>query len=67
VSYRLVRVGERRKRQRGERERERGEREKEERERERGEREKEEKRTQRVRIDRTSVARTLGLAKKSTL
>jgi hypothetical protein len=50
VSYRLVRVGERRKRKRRERERE-----------------KEEKRSQRVRIDRISVARALGLAKKSTL
>jgi hypothetical protein len=52
VSYRLVRVGERRKRQRGERERER---------------EREEKGSQRDRIDRTSVARALGLAKKSIL
>jgi hypothetical protein len=42
----------------------RGEREKEERERER---EREEKGSQRVRIDRTSVARALGLAKKSIL
>jgi hypothetical protein len=55
----------RRKRQKGERDKK--EKETKRRKRQKGERDKEEKRIQRVRINRTSVARTLGLAKKSTL